>query len=257
VSVLRKSGDANLRVVAEALSAWNYSCEPESVAPAIFNVFCAHWCRVVAEERFAPEAVELMSKGVESCAMRLLVNDEHGWFRDASAVGFQPAEAPRVRSVQSGTLETCPTTREDRIVAAMRAALGALAMRLGPDSSDWTWGRLHRMPLRHVLSARGDLGRLLDRGGIGVRGDMATVCNTGCAPDFTAPSGAGYRLIADLSISPPKLLAIDGQSQSGHPGSPHYSDQLETWLTGGYHEIPLDRDEAVKLTETEYVLAPK
>ena len=35
------------------------------------------------------------------------------------------------------------------------------------------------------------------------------------------------------------------------------SDQLEAWLTGGYHEIPLDREEAVKLTETEYVLAPK
>src|SRR5262245_9471173 len=109
-----------------------------------------------------------MSKGVESCAMRLLVDDEHGWFRGA---GFTPAEAPRSSSApraSSGTFKTCPTAREDRIIAAMSAALGTLAARLGPDSRDWTWGRLHRMPLRHVLSARGDLGQLLDHGGVGV-----------------------------------------------------------------------------------------
>src|SRR5205807_10063332 len=85
MTVLRKSDDVAVRQAADCLAAWDYSCEPESVAPAIFNVFFAHWCRAVAEERFAPEAVELMSKGVESCAMRLLQADPHGWFRDANA----------------------------------------------------------------------------------------------------------------------------------------------------------------------------
>jgi acyl-homoserine lactone acylase PvdQ len=96
----------------------------------------------------------------------------------------------------------------------------------------------------------------LDHGGAAVRGDMTTVCNTGGAPDWSATTGAGYRLIANLSVSPPKLSAVDAQSQSGHPGSPHYGDQLDTWLVGGYHEIPLDRTEAAQNTTTELVLVP-
>jgi penicillin amidase len=138
----------------------------------------------------------------------------------------------------------------------MRAALDVLAASLGSDMSQWTWGRLHVMPLRHVLSARGDLGQLLDHGGAAVRGDMTTVCNTGGGPDWSATTGAGYRLSADLAAQPPKLLAVDAQSQSGHPGSPHYADQLGTWLSGGYHEIPLDRAEAERTTVAALVLSP-
>ena len=127
------------------------------------------------------------------------------------------------------------------------------------DDSDWsqlvaTLRRSRFWPLELA-----DVGQLLDQllehGG--VRGDMTTVCNTGCAPDYAATTGAGYRLIADLGISPPKLLAVDAQSQSGHPGSPHYADQFETWLDGGYHEVPLNREEAMKVASTETLLEPE
>ena len=37
----------------------------------------------------------------------------------------------------------------------------------------------HQLPLKHVLSNRGDLGQLLNHGGGPVKGDMITVCNTG------------------------------------------------------------------------------
>jgi penicillin amidase len=120
--------------------------------------------------------------------------------------------------------------------------------------STWTWDRLHIMHLRHVLSARGDLSQLLDHGGAGVRGDMLTVCNTGGGVDWIAATGAGYRMVADLSSSPPVLRAVDAQSQSGHPGSPHYGDQFDDWAQGRYHEIPLGTDVAAKTTQT---LVPK
>jgi penicillin amidase len=96
---------------------------------------------------------------------------------------------------------------------------------------------LHRLPLKHVLSNRGDLGQLLNHGGGPVSGDMTTVCNTGSDPNWLATTGAGYRLIADLATN--CLLAVDAQSQSGHPGSPHYSDQLAAWNAGEYHVLPL------------------
>ena len=92
-----------------------------------------------------------------------------------------------------------------------------------------------------TLSRCGDLGALLDHGGDGIRGDMVTVCNTGSGEDWAAATGAGYRLVSDLSVQPPVLMAIDAQSQSGHPGSPHYRDQMETWRAGNYHEVSLAR----------------
>jgi penicillin amidase len=135
-----------------------------------------------------------------------------------------------------------------------RGTLDRLAERLGPDVAEWTWGRLHRMGLKHFLSARGDLGLLLDQNGPGVRGDATTVCNTGRGADFEAAMGAGFRMICDLGESPAGLWMVDGQSQSGHCGSPHYRDQLPTWLEGDYHFVPLDRAEAARQFTTTLTL---
>ena len=41
------------------------------------------------------------------------------------------------------------------------------------------------------------------------------------------------------------MLAVDGQSQSGNPGSEHYADQFDDWDQGRYHQLVLDRDAAV------------
>ncbi len=120
--------------------------------------------------------------------------------------------------------------------------------------SQWQWSRLHRMPLKHVLASRGDLGQLLNHGDVPVKGDMTTVCNTGCDPNWLATTGAGYRLIADLSTT--VLMAVDGQSQSGNPGTPHYSDQLQPWLSGEYHPLPLDRADVSKIAVSTLHLQP-
>ena len=51
--------------------------------------------------------------------------------------------------------------------------------------------------------------------------------------------GAGYRMIADLSDPAAGLWAIEVGGASGHPGSPHYTDQVAPWLAGAYHYTPL------------------
>jgi YVTN family beta-propeller protein len=77
-----------------------------------------------------------------------------------------------------------------------------------------------------VDSKDGKVVGAFDLGGKPVRGDYVTVCNTGLAPDYSAPSGAGYRFIADFSDPRGGLWAVDAGSESGHPGSPHYNDQI-------------------------------
>jgi len=214
LDALQDSDDPLLQQARAVLADWDCEILPDSVAATIFNVFFTNWCTAVAAERFTEAQVELMAAGIRSCAGRLLQADPAEWFADGERI-------PRIRQVLLRTLTD-------------------LSARFGADMTQWTWNRLHVMPLKHVLSERGDLSELLDHGGAGVRGDMWTVCNTGAGVDERAATGAGYRMIADLSTQPPKLLAVDGQSQSGHPGSPHYSDQYSDWLDGNYHEISLE-----------------
>ena len=51
-------------------------------------------------------------------------------------------------------------------------------------------------------------------------------------------------------------LAIDGQSQSGHPGSPHYRDQFLDWLAGRLHALVLEDNAAPTAGGTVQLLEP-
>ena len=48
--------------------------------------------------------------------------------------------------------------------------------------------------------------------------------------------GASYRMVADLAPGG-GLLATLTTGQSGHPGSPHYADQVPLWLGDTYHPV--------------------
>jgi penicillin amidase len=214
IRILTSATNPEAREAVDRLRSWDGRVDPESSAATLFEVFFFQWTRTVARERFSAEACGFVAGGVNGLSAGLLAEgDTVGWF---AAGEFEKA-----------------------VVVSMTNAWSWLTDRLGIDPAEWTWGRLHVMSLRHVLSGRGDLGEFLDQKGLPVRGNMHTVCNTGLGADFDARTGAGYRLIADLSSSPPELLAVDGQSQSGHPGSPHYGDQQPGWLKAEYHSLPL------------------
>lgn len=211
--------DPQIQAAVKYLKNWDGHVETELVAPSLFNVFFTFWSKSVADAHFEGVTAELLAKQVEGVASRLLADDPHGWLPAGERL-------PRIRRVFSDTL-------------------AFLAERFGADMSAWHWGRVHRMPLKHVLSARGDLAQLLNEDGGSAKGDMITVCNTGSGPNWLANSGAGYRLIADLSSN--DLLAVDCQSHSGHPGTPHYSDQLAAWTSGEYHILPLKREAVAEI----------
>ncbi|HEV3343696.1 MAG TPA: penicillin acylase family protein [Pirellulales bacterium] len=214
----------------EELRRWNCRMEPGSGAAAIFDVFFTHWCQAVAKERFAGEAASLVAAAAGGLAASLLRADEAGWF--------------------------APGRREAAVHQAFAAALETLAARLGPSLDRWQWSELHRMQVRHFLSERGDLGELLDQPSPGVHGDMLTVCNTGGDIDWQARLGAGYRMVVDMSVAPAEMWAVDAGSESGHPASPHYGDQLGDWITGRYHRLPLDRAPVEGCARSRLILTP-
>jgi penicillin amidase len=204
--------------------------EPDRVGASIFEVFFSHWTKAVVREHFEEETAVFVAGGANGLAAALLTEDSVNWF--------------------------APGKRDQVMREALNSALDWLADRLGPNMAQWHWGKLHTLWLRHILSGRGDLGQLLDHGGVPVQGDAQTVCNTGLGAKFEARTGANYRLVADLSTSPPGLWAVDSQSQSGHAGSLNYSDQLPTWMRGEFHFLPLDRAEASRSAVSKLSLEP-
>jgi len=228
LKVLAGSSDARVKQAARLFADWDCRMETDRAGAPIFEVFFTHWSRVVAKEHFDAGVAGDLALAVAGPALRLLEDDPAGWFENGR--------------------------RETAIMEALESALDELDALLGTDMASWEWGRLHRIRLRHLLTGRGDLSELLDRGGMPVRGNGVTVCNTGFDPNWGAAMGANYRLISDMSTSPPVLYAQESQGQSGHPGSEHYCDQLPEWLAGRYHNLPLDRAEASRDTKATLTL---
>ncbi len=212
------------------LRAWDCRLEPDRVGATLFEAFYVRWVKRVLRQRFDSAGVGLLAWTTAGLATSLLGGDPAGWFAGSD--------------------------RRSAIQETMSEAVDYLVSRLGPDMSEWTWGRLHLLPLRHVLSGRGDLGRLLDQHGGPVAGCAVTVLNTTPGAELEARMGASYRMLADLGSSPPVLWASDSQSQSGQPGSPHYGDQLRSWLRGDYHALTLERPADPAVGENVRTLEP-
>jgi acyl-homoserine lactone acylase PvdQ len=49
---------------------------------------------------------------------------------------------------------------------------------------------------------------------------------------------------------------VSWPGQSGHPGSPHYADQIDRHLSGEYFEVPFDWEEVMAQATNETKLLP-
>jgi penicillin amidase len=106
----------------------------------------------------------------------------------------------------------------------------------GPDASQWAWGKLHVLRLRHGLDALLPAS-LVDPGAVERPGDGHTVNATAYRPgSYEQVAGASYREVMDLSDWD-RSVAINTPGQSGQPGSKHYADLLPLWNEGRYFPL--------------------
>ena len=214
LTLLRQEKTPHVRAALDLLERWDYCVCMESAAAAVFNVFFVHWCRAVAAERLPKEIAEFAATSAWGLATTLLERDEVHWFGAEN--------------------------RQQVVHDAFLSALDELQSRFGEDISTWQWGKMHRLRQKHFLSGRGELGRLLDQNAFPMPGDSTTVCNTQPDASFDAHLGPSYRMVVDMADAHKGLWAIGVPGQSGHPGSPHYSDQEKDWADGRYHYLALD-----------------
>ena len=133
-----------------------------------------------------------------------------------------------------------------------------LKQTLGTDPSNWRWGRLHRIEFQHSLGQVKPLDKILNLGPFEVGGHFSTVWQSTLLPgmDFNCTGWTvSNRHIYDLEDWDKSHGSIV-PGQSGMFGSPHYSDQVEFWLTVDHHPLYFSRVKVEAETKQRLILKP-
>jgi penicillin amidase len=131
------------------------------------------------------------------------------------------------------------TARDNFILDSLNKAWLQLEKLQGPDATQWSWGKLHRVSWHHALDKNKEWAEMLDPAGAARPGDGNTVDATG-GTGYAQTHGASYREIFDLADWD-RSVAIDVPGESGQPGSPHYADLLPLWEKGEYFSLAFTR----------------
>jgi penicillin amidase len=221
---------------------WNHSLSADSVAGAIYQVWCVHLAEAVLLPRLGRQLYE------------------HYYARREWTVAFQYQVLP--------TLLAFPTAAwfgedgrpaRDRIAReALTKALDELTGRRGEDMDAWTWGSIHRIRFTGQLAMIPDLTELFTAGEAPWGGDEMTVCQ-----GLFEPGGGTY----DVVVVPSWRQILDVSDwdasvgthtvgQSGNPASPHWNDLFELWSKGEYHPMPFSRAAVEDAAEGTLRLSP-
>jgi penicillin amidase len=139
---------------------------------------------------------------------------------------------------------------------ALALAVTELERMFGADRSRWRWGDLHRTALEHRLArVFPEAAPLLNPPNVELDGDADTPLLNGfkVGAAFEVSFSSVNRYIFDpADWSQGRWIVPLGAS--GHPGSPHYSDQQPLWAAVATVPQLWDWDEIGAQTETEQVL---
>ncbi len=141
----------------------------------------------------------------------------------------------------------CPDGLVNPMITAFRRTVDELTEKLGDNPDQWRWDELQTITFKHDLGVAPVIGDcLFNRGPYSYGGDFMTVGRARYAFEepFKVINGAGLRFIAVMNKEKIESEVVIAGGQSGHPLSPHYSDQLDSWLEGEYYhvQIPCDPD---------------
>lgn len=226
---VRAARDAGEDEAAVLLVGWDRRARPESRAAALFYTWVERLRWAIAADEYG---------------------DSLGYFPwevlDRMLVSGRSAFIDDLRTPERETLEAVSAR-------AMREAVALAGNR--------TWGELHTAVSAHTLGSVRWLGLWLrlNVGPTPVPGDPFTVNvahHADPAPPFRVTWGVSQRHVVDLDDPDGEGGFILPTGQSGHPLSPHYADQRDTWLRGGLWRIPLDPEGAQASARAQTVLTP-
>ena len=119
-----------------------------------------------------------------------------------------------------------------------------LEQRFGRNTDKWRGGRVHGVEFSHPFGAANDVFRKIFNRKVEIGGASETVTQIGYMPTnpFKGVWGPVYRMVCDIA-DPQRSRWQLTTGQSGQPGSKHYDDLIEDWLTGRTNPVYVDDQE--------------
>jgi penicillin G amidase len=207
LKVLDRRDDRAARSIREQLKRWDGRAEPQDTVLPLLVEFRAALLE------------ELLAAAVARCRA---IEPAFQW--------TQPyPDVPVQRMLDAGRRELIPgAARGATFEQAVAEILLRSARRLGgaAGAEGASWGDFNPPHIVHPLSgALGPLGSLLDLS------ERPQPGCPECVRAFAGDSGASERLVVSPGHESDGILHMPG-GQSGHPLSPHYRDQHESWALG-------------------------
>ena len=236
--------DAATKAAKDLLLDWNGEMNANQVQPTIYSAMRDAMLKEVLEtnltEKLAYDAWHPADRGLGSFSNRL--------------------KARLVAMIEQDDRSLLPEgdTWPTAVARALSKAVATLSERLGGDMGQWQWERVHQARPKHNLSAAfPELAELLDPPAVPGSGDGDTPLQGGYSP--ANPATVTSLSVARYSYDPSdweNSLWVVPLGSSGHPGSPHYADQSETWRQVKMIPMGYDWGRIEASCETKQTLEP-
>jgi penicillin amidase len=235
--------DRHWRAALTRLAAWDGVMDKDQVAPAIYAALRERLTRDLMTPilgPLAPEAFATVQGGGVAHMVRIKAQLAEMISKDNRSLLPAGAEWPAV------------------LASALAGAVSDLRAALGDDIDGWRWERLHTTrPVHPLVAGFPNLAGTLNPPAVAVGGDGETVNASGFVP------GAGYH-VALTSVARYVFDLADWESSgwvvphgaSGHPGSPHWADQLPAWADCRLLPMRYDWARIAKEAESAQRLTP-
>lgn len=221
--------DSNLKAAVTLLREWDKKDSRESAGAALYQVWTSRHLGRTVVEAVAPKASAIIGSG------------NLGGIVDYLETSKDKAQ------------------RERLLLSSLGDAVKDVERLLGPDMSQWAWGKIHRAAFQHPFAAMGhpasreqfSIGSLA-LGGSGQSPHAASYDSS----TFNVTSGASWRMVLDVGEWD-NSRAINTPGQSGDPHSPHYRDLFPLWAEGQYIPLLFSRAAVEAATNLRIILSPE
>ncbi|MBQ4915414.1 penicillin acylase family protein [Maribacter sp. MMG018] len=151
-------------------------------------------------------------------------------------------------------------SREVIVQHSFLDAIRSLKESLGPNSTDWTWNKVHTIEHGHPIGQVKALRSFFNVGPFPVHGTREVINNLAFPIDSTGlykvSSGPSTRRVIDFSDIE-NSLSILPTGQSGNPFSEHYDDQAEMYVNGKFRKMMMNEEEIKSTASSVLVFSSK
>lgn len=237
----------------DLLDDWDLHNDVDSAAAAYFSAVWTNLLRLTFWDQVPPSQRPDGGSQWLAAVQALLEDPESPWWDDRATL-------------------TVVEQRDQILAQALTDARTQLTVLLGKDPAEWRWGALHQAAPQHQVLGGADVPGLIrsivNPTPIAVAGGSSIVNATGwdasawenvddvpTYPVFAVTGVPSMRQVLDLSDWDASTW-VQLTGNSGHPLSPHYSDQFSAWANGETFPWAFSADAVDEATTETLTLLP-